>query len=725
MRKCRGCGADVPDNAPFGHCPRCLLELGFDPLPNAAEEVSPLATAKGRRFGDYELLEQIGRGGMGIIYKARQVTLNRLVALKMIRAVEFASPTLVQRFHLEAEAAANLHHPNIVSIYETGEHKGEHFFSMGLVDGFGLDRHITSAGFCIEKEGVEGKAAVRTRQEQIARIVAKISRAVDYAHQHGVLHRDLKPSNVLLDRQREPHLTDFGVAKVISQAGISLTASGAIVGTPSYMAPEQAAGQSKRATTAADVYSLGAILYEMLTGQPPFRAATPVETLKQVVKQEPKHPTTFREGVDGDLATISMKCLEKEPQRRYPSASALAEDLERWLRREPIEAQPVGPLGRVHRWCQREPVLAALGAVIMLCLAAATLASMLAVKHAAALTAAEKQRREEVENAALRIKELHYSQEIASDGLRQEVLDNLSELFTNKGTESIVISSRTRRALFGRPPVAGPSRELTFVEHIYEHPTNMLTAVSPILDELEARSQRSNMPVAIRIHLFKTPSGSYQAMESDQSNIGRMGSASFLHLHDRSSGVSLLAMQNQTKPLTLALFARTNSPVARLAASRTNIPLFELMTNRSLALTHAYSATGNFLPKRLLIINGIYATNLSGYEHLGGQRLVFDAVLAGKFDVGAGNMELLGKYPALQVLAKFEVPNLGRCWVAGKGLDAVIARHLQACLLQLKDPAILGKLESQVSGFKKVTLEAMENLRKMIREAAPFDSDKD
>jgi serine/threonine protein kinase len=595
---------------------------------------------------------------------------------------------------------------------------------MELVDGFGLDRYITSAGFCFDRKAGEDKTSVRARQEQIARLMAKVARAVNYAHQHAVLHRDLKPSNILLDHQGEPHLTDFGVAKVLGQSGYSLTMTGAIIGTPSYMAPEQATGQSKRATTAADIYSLGAILYEMLTGQPPFRADTPVETLKQVIEQEAKHPTTFKEGVDRDLATISMKCLEKEPLRRYPSAVALADDLERWLRREPIEAQPVGPIGRVHRWCQREPVLATLGAVIMLCLAAATLASLVAVKNAAALTAAEKQRREDAENGARLTKTLSDGVESNNRELRKQVFANLDKLYSEPSTESFVIESVTRRALFGTPPLADSSLELTFVEHIYEHPTNMLTAVSPILDALEAMSRRSNMPVAIHVHVFKTQSMSYQALETSQSNFGSMGPGSCLFLHDRSNGVSLLAMENHTNPLTGALFAPTNSPVARLAASRTNIPLSEVMTNRSLALTHPNSATGNFLAKWFLAKNGIYATNLSRYKVLGSQREVFDAVQNGKngkFEVGAGNRKLLGKYRALQVIATFEGPDLGRCWVAGKGLDAAMVGRLRAWLLELRDPAILGNLGSDVSGFKKMDPAAFESLRKMMREADSFD----
>jgi len=390
-RECRGCGAEVPANAPFGHCPNCLLDLGFGPLPDETEASSAVLAISDRSFADYELFEQIGRGGMGVIYKARQLTLNRLVAIKLVSAGEFASPTLIQRFHLEAEAAANLHHPNIVPIYETGEHQGQHFFSMELIDGTGLDRHITKAGFCFNGKPGDDKTSVRARQEQIARIMAKVARAVDYAHQHGVLHRDIKPSNVILDRQGEPHLTDFGVAKVIEHAGSSLTASGAIMGTPSYMAPEQAAGQSKHVTTAADVYSLGAVLYAMLTGQPPFRADTPVETLKQVVEQEPKHPSTLKESLDHDLATICMKCLEKESQRRYSSAVALAEDLERWLRKEPIEARPVGRATRWRRWTQRNPAPTALILSLFIGLAAC-----LALLHVArqARSAAEKDRLE-------------------------------------------------------------------------------------------------------------------------------------------------------------------------------------------------------------------------------------------------------------------------------------------------------------------------------------------
>lgn len=350
-KQCRTCGTDVPAGAPFGHCPKCLIDLGFGPLPDDLPAAG--GSAGDQRFGDYELVEQLGRGGMGVVYKARQVRLNRLVALKMINSGEFASPTLIQRFHREAEAAANLHHPNIVPIYEIGELRGQHFYSMQLVEGTGLDKHISRSGFKSDSASADARTGARDRQKQIAQILATVARAVDYAHRHGVLHRDLKPGNILLDAIGEPHLTDFGVAKVMGHDASNLTASGAIMGTPSYMAPEQAVGDSKHITVAADIYSLGAVLYSMLTGSPPFRASTPLETLKQVIEQEPKHPSTIREGLDFDLATIAMKCLEKEPQRRYSSALALAEDLERWLIDEPILARPIPVAARLWRWCRR------------------------------------------------------------------------------------------------------------------------------------------------------------------------------------------------------------------------------------------------------------------------------------------------------------------------------------------------------------------------------------
>src|SRR5579864_1809356 len=270
-----------------------------------------------RYFGDYELLEEIARGGMGVVFKARQVSLNRLVALKMILAGSFASSRDVQRFRSEAEAAANLDHPHIVPIYEVGEHEGQQYYAMKFVEGASLSGHP------------RGPA-----RAEVAGLL-DVARAVHYAHQRGILHRDLKPSNVLVDTAGTRYVTDFGLAKRLSDTGRSLSDTGAVLGTPRYMAPEQAAGR-KDLTVAADVYSLGVILYERLTGQVPFPGDNVLTILRRVREADPPRPSTLAPGLDRDLETVILKCLDKEPSRRYASAEALADDLSDWLSGRPI-----------------------------------------------------------------------------------------------------------------------------------------------------------------------------------------------------------------------------------------------------------------------------------------------------------------------------------------------------------------------------------------------------
>ena len=362
---CPSCGLEFSRNSSDELCPRCLLGVGLQAateLPNESDAKTrpPTSTSNSASevstkigyFGDYELLEEIARGGMGIVYKARQTSLNRIVALKMILAGQLAGEHNVKRFHAEAEAAAQLDHPGIVPIYEIGEYEGQHFFSMSFVDGCSLADRL-----------IDGPLPPR----EAAELIGKISETIAFAHKQGVIHRDLKPGNVLLDRNGEPKVTDFGLAKRV-QSDSDLTATGQILGTPGYMPPEQASGDTASITPSADVYALGAILYALLTGRPPFQADNPIDVVKQVLEREPISPRLLAPTLNRDLETICLKCLEKRVFSRYQSATELGADVGRFLRGEPIQARPVARPVRVWRWCVRNPWPTAVGGVLILLL---------------------------------------------------------------------------------------------------------------------------------------------------------------------------------------------------------------------------------------------------------------------------------------------------------------------------------------------------------------------
>jgi serine/threonine protein kinase/Tfp pilus assembly protein PilF len=381
LRLCPKCGSQVPADARQGVCPACLLERGLGLLEeesvagvssSAVAADSAEATAKAESaqaddlgrgdniraadrkktkrlgilgdFGDYELLEEIGRGGQGVVYRAHQKSLNRTVALKVIGLGPWTTEAHLKRFRREAEAAASLEHSCIVPVYEVGERDGQCYFSMKFVEGGQLDEVVSRAPISIRRS---------------AELIAKLARTVHYAHGHGILHRDIKPGNILLDAQGEPLLTDFGLAGLM-EAESTITRTLDVMGTPSYMAPEQAAGEHAKVSKETDIYGLGAVLYQLLTGHPPFAGGTSYQTIRLLLETEPRQPRLWNSKIPRELSTICLKCLEKDPKRRYSSALALAEDLEHWLKHEPIQAKPGGFFTHSGKWVRRKPALAAL-----------------------------------------------------------------------------------------------------------------------------------------------------------------------------------------------------------------------------------------------------------------------------------------------------------------------------------------------------------------------------
>jgi serine/threonine-protein kinase len=350
--------ADAHPAGGNGQCPVCggvALTAEADTLapPTRAVEPAtlppdpmPVSIAADVSIPGYEILGELGRGGMGVVYSARQIKADRLVALKMILSGAHASEQDLARFRTEAQAVARLQHPHIVQVYDVGDDHGLPYFSLEFCPGGSLEKKL---------------AGTPLPPQEAARLVEALARAVQAAHDKGIIHRDLKPANVLLTDDGTPKITDFGLAKRLDAAGP--TASNAIMGTPSYMAPEQAGGSGKEVGPGADVYALGAVLYECLTGRPPFRAATLLDTILQVVSEEPVPPSRLNAKLPRDLETICLKCLEKSPAKRYVSAAELADDLMRWQKMEPILARRTSALGRGIRLCRRNPLVATVTAV--------------------------------------------------------------------------------------------------------------------------------------------------------------------------------------------------------------------------------------------------------------------------------------------------------------------------------------------------------------------------
>ena len=389
---CNDCGAALSDTTLGGLCPNCLAQVGFGfamQSSTTGETTGVGAEAGGADFGGYLLVREVARGGMGVVYEARQKSLSRTVAVKMILGGRFASDEHVQRFLTEAEAAARLRHPNIVSIHEVGQCEGQHFFSMDFVNGQNL-------GEVVDERPLSA--------EESAELLQQVAEAVHYAHKQGVIHRDIKPSNILVDHRGDPHITDFGLAKLLTASewggkAKGLTISGQVMGSPSFVAPEQAGGAGSDIGPAIDVYSLGAVLYYLLTGRPPFVADNLELTLSLVLNSTPPSPRLLNPALPKDLETICLKCLDREPTRRYDSAQDFADELGRFRRGEAIHARATSTAEKLVRWAGRNRLLAGLAATSLLLLFVGMLGIFLQWRRAEGFAASEQQERARAEMA--------------------------------------------------------------------------------------------------------------------------------------------------------------------------------------------------------------------------------------------------------------------------------------------------------------------------------------
>lgn len=583
---CRTCGSQLLPDVQFGLCPRCLIGLGFR-AKNDGENNDSVPGAL--NFGelsddfDYELLERIGRGGMGVVYRARQRSLDRIVALKMIAVGDSASQGALARFRREAEMAAKLDHPNIVSIIEVGEFRADPFLVMRLVEGDDLASRMPDLALPSEAKGADAYQA----QTEIVRLIATVARAVDFAHTRGVLHRDLKPSNILLDQEGRPHLTDFGIAKSLDQE-TGLTQTAELLGTLCYMSPEQAAG--KATSRAADIYSLGAILYELLTRQRLFDGSK-MEVLQRVLEKEPTPPRDINPAIERDLATICIKCLDKNPVRRYASALALAEDLERWQHHEPILAREAGPIVRLQRWTSRNPSVATL----LVTLSIGIVVSLILLARA---------------------NEEKFRKSIALDILRTESARQLQEAW-NSTNSFFEIKSETLSAMAGMDV-----NNLTESEHRFTialvaegNPLARVLRAAPMLGQLEASmGNLVEKPARFDLRLYKDTVRAIEDLAERKIDFAQLNARQFVRARERDSEIKALIriLPSADHADTAVIFTRQNSGISSLSELRGHSILFA-----------GAESTMSFWAKAALSRAGVQGIDLSRYRYADHPRDVF------------------------------------------------------------------------------------------------------
>lgn len=623
----------------------------------SAEEVLPSGgpgfNSTSRRFGDYVLGRQVGAGGMGVVYEARRLSDNRRVALKLIRDSHIASPTSLCRFTIEAEAVARLEHPHIVRIHEVGESEGQPFFSMDFIEGESLSTGIARGDFDL----THGDAS--SRQRQIARLMAKVAHAVHHAHVRGVLHRDIKPGNILLDTAGEPHLTDFGLAKILQRSTdetepFVLTTSGDAPGTPGYMAPEQVAGAD--AGSAADIYGLGAVMYALLTARPPFRGATALELFRQIVEQSPPRPRSLQPAVDLDLETICLKCLEKDPRRRYGFAEALAEDLESYAAGRPILARPVSVVYRSRQWIERNPVGTALIATLLLGLCVAL----------TLLKVVNDQRREI---------------EADRDQTFDEGMQKVSQIWRDPATRFVTISARELAILAERSPadLRGARHRLTFGVSANDGPSSMAQRYARLLGNFQEQMTRElGEKVVFQLRLLKRFNSNEETLSRGEIDFLVMSATDFLQAESQNPRVTLIARASSLREGVI--FAHTNSGVRQLIDLRGKSVAFP---DPSLPLA--------IRAKARLFAAGLGRQDLGTCTHIAdqgadaGQTVVstsetVDRVLRRQVDAGVTHRGQFERYRHAGLVALDRFPETPDVLAARAGLEPRLAAALRGAL---------------------------------------------
>ncbi len=655
-----------------------------------------------RHFGDYILGRQLGSGGMGIVYEARQVSLNRTVALKFIRDSQVASPVTLRRFTIEAEATARLHHPNIVGIHEIGEFDGQPYFSMDLVEGDSLRVLLGRGEFTIKADD-GSKSNGRSRQVTIARLMAKTARALHHAHQRGVLHRDLKPANILVDAAGEPHVSDFGLAKILrdtteTDTRQSLTGSGDIAGTPSYMSPEQAA--SAETTGASDVYGLGAVLYEMLTGKPPFRGHTAFETLQQVRESPPKPPRSINRLIERDLETICLKCLEKDPLRRFASPEALAEDLENWIEHKPIRARPVGTAVRAGQWMQRNRAGTALIAALLVGLSAA-IVLLAIVNH---------QSRKRSELTARMF-----------DGKVRA----LTERWHDPNTTNLTITPEDLAILANRDPSdAADAQPILIGAVIRGDAINFAQRHATVLGDLETiLGEDLGQPIQIGLILSKAYSTEAELLTHAQVDFAILNATSFVEAQRDNTGLTALARIRGS--LTGALVA--NAKITNFISLRGKSVFF---TSPKAPLTMVAKAR---LAEEGLHKDDVQARYLD--EDFASRRIsreILSSVILGRADAGVTTLRRfqLDRHRGLSLLAPFSITQ--RLIAARSGLSPKLITAFQKALLRLPELRQPDRHGSDATWEEETVLNSvpiepsdLETVKQVLRGVARFDQEPD